>query len=174
MPANEADHGPKFAAFGLEKTKARAAQGLKFFADTASESDNDCGGLVRALIIDDSAVMRKVIERALRQAGLELVDVAQASNGEEALDILRSDSESATKIGLIISDINMPVMDGLQFLEARRDQKLAPGVPVVMITTEGSEPFVLRAIAAGAQGYICKPFTADQVKARVVPLLSAA
>ncbi len=129
---------------------------------------------MRALIIDDSAVMRKVIERALRQAGLELIDVAQASNGEEALEILRSDAGSATKIGLIISDINMPVMDGLQFLEARRDQKLAPGVPVVMITTEGSEPFVLRAIAAGAQGYICKPFTADQVKARVVPLLSAA
>ena len=129
---------------------------------------------MRALIIDDSAVMRKVIERALRQAGLELMDVAQASNGEEALEILRFDAESATKIGLIISDINMPVMDGLQFLEARRDQKLAPGVPVVMITTEGSEPFVLRAIAAGAQGYICKPFTADQVKARVVPLLSAA
>lgn len=129
---------------------------------------------MRALIIDDSAVMRKVIERALRQAGLELNDVIQASNGEEALEALRSDAASATKIGLIISDINMPVMDGLQFLEARRDQKLAIGVPVVMITTEGSEPFVLRAIAAGAQGYICKPFTADQVKARVVPLLQAA
>jgi two-component system chemotaxis response regulator CheY len=129
---------------------------------------------VRALIIDDSAVMRKVIERALRQAGLDLSDVVQASNGEEALEVLRADSGSAAKIGLIISDINMPVMDGLQFLEARRDQKLAPGVPVVMITTEGSEPFVLRAIAAGAQGYICKPFTADQVKARVVPLLQAA
>ncbi|MBS1799408.1 MAG: response regulator [Acidobacteria bacterium] len=129
---------------------------------------------MRALIIDDSAVMRKVIERALRQAGLELSDVVQASNGEEALEALRADTGSATKIGLIISDINMPVMDGLQFLEAKRDQKLATGVPVVMITTEGSEPFVLRAIAAGAQGYICKPFTADQVKARVVPLLQAA
>jgi two-component system chemotaxis response regulator CheY len=129
---------------------------------------------VRALIIDDSAVMRKVIERALRQSGLELSEVVQASNGEEALEVLRADAGSASKIGLIISDINMPVMDGLQFLEARRDQKLAEGVPVVMITTEGSEPFVLRAIAAGAQGYICKPFTADQVKARVVPLLQAA
>ncbi|WP_035350501.1 response regulator [Edaphobacter aggregans] len=126
------------------------------------------------LIIDDSAVMRKVIERALRQSGLELSEVVQASNGEEALEVLRADAGSASKIGLIISDINMPVMDGLQFLEARRDQKLAVGVPVVMITTEGSEPFVLRAIAAGAQGYICKPFTADQVKARVVPLLEAA
>jgi two-component system chemotaxis response regulator CheY len=129
---------------------------------------------VRALIIDDSAVMRKVIERALRQSGLEISEVVQASNGEEALEVLRADALNSAKMGLIISDINMPVMDGLQFLEARRDQKLAEGVPVVMITTEGSEPFVLRAIAAGAQGYICKPFTADQVKARVVPLLDAA
>jgi len=129
---------------------------------------------VRALIIDDSAVMRKVIERALRQSGIDFLEILQASNGEEALEILRGDTASTMKIGLIISDINMPVMDGLQFLEARRDQQLAVGVPVVMITTEGSEPFVLRAIAAGAQGYICKPFTAEQVKARVVPLLEAA
>lgn len=129
---------------------------------------------LRALIIDDSAVMRKVIERALKQAGLEFTEVLQASNGEEALEALRKDGVGPQKIGLIISDINMPIMDGLQFLEARRDQKLAPGVPVVMITTEGSEPFVLRAIAAGAQGYICKPFTADQVKTRVVPLVQAA
>jgi two-component system chemotaxis response regulator CheY len=129
---------------------------------------------VRALIIDDSAVMRKVIERALRQSGLDFSEILQASNGEEALEILRGEAPNAVKIDLIISDINMPVMDGLQFLEARRDQQLAIGVPVVMITTEGSEPFVLRAIAAGAQGYICKPFTAEQVKARVVPLLEAA
>lgn len=129
---------------------------------------------MRALIIDDSAVMRKVIERALRQSGLDFLEILQASNGEEALEILRGDAANPVKIGLIISDINMPVMDGLQFLEARRDQQLAVGVPVVMITTEGSEPFVLRAIAAGAQGYICKPFTAEQVKARVLPLLEAA
>lgn len=118
--------------------------------------------------------MRKVVERALRQSGLELSEVVQASNGEEALQVLRDDAGKPAPIRLILSDINMPVMDGLQFLEARRDEKLAPGVPVVMITTEGSEPFVLRAIAAGAQGYICKPFTADQVKIRVVPLLQVA
>ncbi len=129
---------------------------------------------LRALIIDDSAVMRKVIERALRQAGLDLSEVLQASNGEEALQALRNDSGASSPLALIVSDINMPVMDGLQFLEARRSEKLAPGVPAIMITTEGSEPFVLRAIAAGAQGYICKPFTADQVKARVLPLLAAA
>jgi two-component system chemotaxis response regulator CheY len=129
---------------------------------------------VRALIIDDSAVMRKVIERALRQAGLELSEVLQASNGEEALAALRQDGGNSNPLALILSDINMPVMDGLAFLDQRRAENLAAGVPVVMITTEGSEPLVLRAIAAGAQGYICKPFTADQVKTRVLPLLEAA
>jgi two-component system chemotaxis response regulator CheY len=117
--------------------------------------------------------MRKVIERALGQAGLELTEVLQASNGEEALQLLR-DNQNGPPLGLILSDINMPVMDGLQFLESRRQENLAQDVPVVMITTEGNEAFVLRAIAAGAQGYICKPFTAEQVKVRVLPLLRAA
>ena len=131
-------------------------------------------GWLRALIVDDSAVMRKVIERALGQAGLELTEVLQASNGEEALQMLRDNQSASTPLALILSDINMPVMDGLQFLETRRQENLAEGVPVVMITTEGNEAFVLRAIAAGAQGYICKPFTAEQVKVRVLPLLRAA
>lgn len=125
---------------------------------------------MRALIVDDSAVMRKVVERALRQAGMELSEVLQASDGIQALGLLRQDRG---RLDLILTDINMPTMDGLQFLERRRIENLAIGVPVVMITTEGSEPLVLRAIAAGARGYICKPFTADQVKARVLPLLSA-
>ena len=116
--------------------------------------------------------MRKVIERALRQAGLELTEVLEAGNGEIALQVLRNDA--ANLLSLIMSDINMPVMDGLQFLEMRRDEQLAPGVPVVMITTEGGEEAVLRAISAGAKGYICKPFTAEQVKARVLPLIRAA
>jgi two-component system, chemotaxis family, chemotaxis protein CheY len=131
-------------------------------------------GRLRALIVDDSAVMRKVIERALRQAGLEFTDVLQASNGEEGLQVLRDDHSASAPLALILSDINMPVMDGLQFLEARRQQNLAPNVPVVMITTENNEAFVMRAIAAGAQSYICKPFTAEQVKMRVMPLLRTA
>ena len=116
--------------------------------------------------------MRKVIQRALLQAGLEFSEVLEAGNGEEALQVLRDDA--AGTLDLIMSDINMPVMDGLQFLELRRDEKLAEGVPVVMITTEGAEQTVLRAISAGAQGYICKPFTAEQVKVRVLPLIRAA
>ncbi|HEX3968894.1 MAG TPA: response regulator [Edaphobacter sp.] len=129
---------------------------------------------MRALIVDDSAVMRKVIERALRQAGLELTEVLQASHGEEGLQMLRDNQSASAPLALILTDINMPVMDGLEFLETLRRENLAQGVPVVMITTEGSETFVLRAIAAGAQSYICKPFTAEQVKARVLPLLRAA
>ena len=123
---------------------------------------------MRALIVDDSAVMRKVVERALRQSGLEFSEVLQAGNGEEALQVLRQDDG---KLDLILSDINMPSMNGLQFLEQCRKEGLAPAVPVVMITTEGSEPLVLRAIVAGARGYICKPFTPEQIRSRVLPLL---
>ena len=122
---------------------------------------------MRALIVDDSPVMRKVVERALRQAGVELSEVLHAGNGTEALEVLRD----TPPLDLVISDINMPGMDGLQFLEQRRCENLAPGVPVFMITTESSEPLVLRAIAAGARGYICKPFTSEQIRARIVPLL---
>src|SRR5260370_39286758 len=112
---------------------------------------------LRALIVDASGVMRKVIERALGQAGLELTEVLQASNGEEALQMLRDNQSASTPLALILSDINMPVMDGLQFLETRRQENLAQGVPVVMITTEGNDALFLRAIASGSQRSMCKP-----------------
>ena len=124
---------------------------------------------VRTLIVDDSSVMRKIVERALRQAGLDPLVVLEAGSGTEGLDVLK-----AQKVDLILSDINMPSMDGLEFLRQIRAQNLAPGVPVVMITTESSEEHVRQAILAGAQGYIRKPFTAEQVKERVLPLLNAA
>jgi len=121
---------------------------------------------VRALIVDDSTVMRKIVERALRQAGLDPLVVHEAASGTEGLDLLK-----ARHVDLILSDINMPSMDGLEFLRQLRAQNLAPGVPVVMITTESSEEHVKQAILSGAQGYIRKPFTAEQVKDRVLPLV---
>ena len=124
---------------------------------------------MRALIIDDSSVMRKVVERALRQADLAITEVLQAGNGVEALEVLRTQPAP----DLILSDINMPIMSGLEFLEQVKAEGLAVGVPIVMITTESSGPFVLRALAAGALGYICKPFTADQIKTRVLPLVAS-
>ena len=124
---------------------------------------------IRTLIVDDSSVMRKIVERALRQAGLDSLLVHEAGSGTEGLELLR-----AKQVDLILSDINMPSMDGLEFLRQLRAQNLAPGVPVVMITTESSEEHVKQAILAGAQGYIRKPFTAEQVKERVLPLIHAA
>jgi two-component system chemotaxis response regulator CheY len=122
----------------------------------------------RALIVDDSSVMRKIVERALRQAGLDPLEVHEAASGAEALEILK-----VTPVDLILSDINMPSMDGLEFLRQIQAQKLAPGVPVVMITTESSEEHVKQAISAGARGYLRKPFTAEQLKERVLSLLDA-
>lgn len=124
---------------------------------------------VRALIVDDSSVMRKIVERSLRQAGIDPLVVREAGSGVEGLEVLRTE-----KVDLILSDINMPAMDGLEFVRQIRAQNLALGVPVVMITTESSEEHVKQAILAGARGYIRKPFTAEQVKERVLPLLSAA
>jgi two-component system, chemotaxis family, chemotaxis protein CheY len=123
---------------------------------------------IRVLIVDDSSVMRKIVERSLRQAGLEPMVVLEAGSGVEGLQVL-----SGQSVHLILSDINMPSMDGLEFLRQLRSQNLADGVPVVMITTESSEEHVKQAILAGAQGYIRKPFTAEQVKERVLPLLAA-
>jgi len=124
---------------------------------------------VRTLIVDDSTVMRKIVERSLRQAGLDALVVYEAGSGTEGLEMLRS-----KQVDLILSDINMPSMDGLEFLRQITAQNLAPGVPVVMITTESSEEHVKQAILAGARGYIRKPFTAEQVKERVLPLVNAA
>lgn len=119
------------------------------------------------LIVDDSSVMRKIVLRALSQAGLEFSSVLEAANGAEALEHVR-----ARQVDLILSDISMPVMDGLEFLRQMKSQQLGAGVPVVMITTEGSEQHVREAIGVGARGYIRKPFTPEQVKERVLPLIA--
>jgi two-component system chemotaxis response regulator CheY len=95
--------------------------------------------------------------------------VLEAGSGIEGLEALKTES-----VDLILSDINMPSMDGLEFLRQLRAQNLADSVPVVMITTESSEEHVKQAILCGAQGYIRKPFTSEQIKERVLPLLATA
>ena len=126
------------------------------------------------LIVDDSAVMRKVLQRALQESFMGVQEVVEATNGQQALELLRAQQTSGATLGLILSDINMPGMDGLMFLEQARIEDLLTDIPVVIITTEGAERQVLRAIAAGAHGYICKPFTSEQVRARILPLLHKA
>jgi len=123
---------------------------------------------ITALIVDDSSVMRKIVERSLRQAGINLSQILEAGNGAEALSIL-----AEHRVDLILCDINMPVMDGLEFIKRLPGVTNAKNVPVVMITTEGSEAHVVQALSCGARGYIRKPFTAEQVKAHVIPVLGA-
>jgi two-component system chemotaxis response regulator CheY len=121
---------------------------------------------LRVLIVDDSSVMRKIVDRSLRQAGLALAEVFEASNGVEALARLQE-----TRVDLILSDINMPTMDGLELVRQIQSLDNAKGVPIVMITTEAGESHVVQALSDGARGYIRKPFTPDQIKERIIPLL---
>ena len=113
---------------------------------------------IRALIVDDSSVMRKIVERSLRQSGIELEKVVEASNGAEALVALQNNV-----VDLILCDINMPVMDGLEFVRQVAKMESAKGIPIVMITTEGSESHVVEALSAGARGYIRKPFRESEL-----------
>jgi two-component system chemotaxis response regulator CheY len=121
---------------------------------------------VSVLIVDDSSVMRKIVERSLRLSGIELEAVLEAGNGADALAVVQGNTPD-----MIFSDINMPKMDGLEFLRHLREVPAAKDVPVVMITTEGSQSRVIEALSLGAKGYIRKPFTPEQVKERVLPLL---
>lgn len=122
---------------------------------------------ITALIVDGSSVMRKVVERSLRQAGVEFNAVFEASNGQDALKVVQDQD-----LDLVLSDINMPVMSGLEFVERLQQIPKAKNLPVVMITTEGSESHVLKALSCGARGYIRKPFTPEEVKEQVLPVLA--
>ena len=121
---------------------------------------------IRVLLVDDSSVMRKIVDRSLRQAGLQITEVYEAGNGAEALTRLGEHT-----VDLILSDINMPTMDGLELVRQLQTVESAKGVPIVMITTEAGESHVVQALSNGARGYIRKPFSPDQIKERLIPLL---
>ena len=116
------------------------------------------------LIVDDSSTMRKIISRSLRQAGLQVEDIYEAGDGIEGLSALEGKS-----VNLILSDINMPNMDGLEFIKCVRGKGI--GVPIVMITTEGGEDILKEAINNGASDSIKKPFTPDQLNEKLGGLL---
>ena len=114
------------------------------------------------LIVDDSAAIRKILQRVLRQTDLPFGEIREAGDGAEAVAILKDRS-----FGLILSDINMPGMDGLQLLARIREMDHLKGVPVIMITTEGGQGRVMEAVQLGASGYVRKPFTAEQIKEKL-------
>jgi len=114
------------------------------------------------LVVDDSAAIRKILQRVLVQTELPLGTILEAGDGLEAIERLK-----ANNIGLVLSDINMPNMDGIELLSQMRQNPQWKSIPVVMITTEGSQQKVLEAVDLGASGYVRKPFTADQIKEKL-------
>ncbi len=121
---------------------------------------------VDVLIVDDSAAIRKILQRMLAQAGLEVGMILEAGDGREALIKLHNQT-----VNLILSDINMPNMDGIELLAELKSNVAFKHVPVIMITTEGGEAKVMEAVQLGASGYVRKPFTADQIKEKLAGLL---
>jgi len=117
------------------------------------------------LIVDDSAAIRKILQRVLRQAEIPIGTVYEASDGLEALEALKKQA-----VGLILSDINMPNMDGLEFLTKVRAEQDWQSLPIVMVSTEGTQAKVLEAVERGASGYVRKPFTAEQIKEKLAGL----
>jgi len=110
------------------------------------------------LIVDDSQTMRKVIRKAISISGFNLGECWEAGNGKEALEIL-----SLHQVDIILADLNMPVMNGMEMIQKIRKDKNYLHIPVVLITTEGSEKRLEELRKIGVDGYIKKPFYPEMV-----------
>lgn len=111
---------------------------------------------MQALVIDDSRVMRAVVRRTLEGLGY---DVLEAGDGEQALAVLEACGSALPDLATI--DWNMPVMDGLTFVQSVRRRAEWRQITLMMVTTEGEHAQLVRALAAGAHEYLIKPFTSD-------------
>lgn len=114
----------------------------------------------KVLIVDDSSTMRKIIMRVLRQADIVVDTVLEASNGVEGLAQLTANPD----VGLILSDVNMPEMNGIDFVKALRANHSKEKLPVIMVSTEGGQAMMDSAMAQGANGFVCKPFTPESIR----------
>jgi two-component system chemotaxis response regulator CheY len=118
------------------------------------------------LIVDDSNTMRKIVARSLRQAGIDFDPILEAADGQEALNVLADN-----KVDIVLSDINMPNMNGLEFLKAKSEDDAIKDIPVVMISTETGDDIIGEAKSYGAKGAVKKPFTPDLINDTLGPLL---
>lgn len=114
----------------------------------------------QALVIDDSRAVRMIVGNILREQGFE---VHEAVHGQDGLERLQENPE----IGLVLVDWNMPVMDGLEFIQAVRRASRWDSVRLVMVTTETEAEQVQRAMSAGANEYVMKPFTPEVLVAKL-------
>ncbi len=120
---------------------------------------------MKVLTVDDSLTVRTMVRNILEQEGIE---VLEAENGQEALDIVTGND----KVDVILLDWEMPIMDGFTFLTEVRSKNLAPETKIVMLTTLNKMSNILKAIEAGADEYIMKPFTPDVVLEKIQAVAS--
>jgi len=120
------------------------------------------------LVVDDYSAIRKILQRMLRQTGLAIGNIYGADDGRQALELLKTH-----KVDLILTDVIMPNMDGMELLAAVKAAPQWRHIPILLITTEGSESQVSEAVRLGASGYVRKPFTADQIKEKLAGILDS-
>jgi two-component system chemotaxis response regulator CheY len=118
------------------------------------------------LVVDDSTAIRKILIRVLRQTSLPIGEIFEARDGLEAMEIVRNHP-----LDLVLSEINMPNLDGLGLLAQLKESAQWRDLPVVMVTSESGEEKVGQAIRLGSAAYIRKPFTAAQIQEKVGALL---
>jgi two-component system chemotaxis response regulator CheY len=116
---------------------------------------------MKVLVVDDSAIMRKVIEQILEMLGHEAVP---AANGVEAFERLKEHDD----VQLILLDWNMPEMNGIEFLRAVKDRPGLAKIPVIMLTTESERRKMIEAIEAGAKHYLTKPFQPETLATKIL------
>ena len=119
---------------------------------------------IKFLVVDDFSTMRRIVRNLLKELGYN--NVEEAEDGNEALAKLRRD-----KFDFIVSDWNMPGMDGLQLLQAVRADAALKALPVLMVTAEAKKENIVAAAQAGASGYIVKPFTAATLDEKIGKIL---
>lgn len=110
------------------------------------------------LIIDDSPAMRKFIRRVLALSGVEIGECLDAGDGQEALNVLR-----ANWVDIVLTDINMPNMNGEQFMEKMAEDPLLSSIPVLVVSTDRSDARMKRMLGLGAKDYLTKPFLPEQL-----------
>jgi len=119
----------------------------------------------KILFADDSPVIKKIVKRAIESKNFEFLE---ASDGKEALEVLTKEYKN---IVLVLSDWNMPVMNGFDFLKAVKANATFKGIPVIMITTEAEKSHIIKAVQAGAANYIIKPFNSEDLITKVMQCL---
>ena len=120
---------------------------------------------IKVLVADDFATMRRIVKGVLKQLGFN--NIVEAEDGSTALDALKKE-----KIGLIVSDWNMPKMTGLDLLKAVRGDEGLKGIPFIMVTAEGLKENVLEAVKLGVTNYIVKPFTPEAFSEKIQAALN--